>query len=135
MKHGLNTDEGLLHESVTKEIIGSAFEVHNVLRYGFLEKVYQKALQTELQQRGRSAQIEQPIQVNCKGVGVGSYFADLFANDSERGQLQLTGRSVTVERAERHRLQGGVAGQFWPDEGRVQTFGLLICAYPCFIRG
>jgi len=35
----------LKYEEITKDIIGSAFEVYNVLGYGFLEKVYQKALQ------------------------------------------------------------------------------------------
>ena len=36
------------HETITDAIIGSAFEVYNILGYGFLEKVYQKALQVEL---------------------------------------------------------------------------------------
>lgn len=30
----------LLHKDITEQIIGAAFEVHNVLGYGFLEKVY-----------------------------------------------------------------------------------------------
>lgn len=34
----------LEYEEITKEIIGSAFEVHNELGYGFLEKVYQNAM-------------------------------------------------------------------------------------------
>jgi len=38
---------GLKHEKITEDIIGSAFEVHSVPGYGFLEKVYQKALQVE----------------------------------------------------------------------------------------
>jgi len=38
----------LLHEEVTKEIIGAAFEVYRILGYGFLEKVYQRAMQVEL---------------------------------------------------------------------------------------
>ena len=37
----------LKYEEITKDIIASAFEVHNILGYGFLEKVYQKALQVE----------------------------------------------------------------------------------------
>ncbi len=37
----------LEYEDITEAIIGSAFEVYNVLGYGFLEKVYQKALQVE----------------------------------------------------------------------------------------
>ena len=38
----------LRHAEITEEIIGSACEVHGILGYGFLEKVYQKAMQVEL---------------------------------------------------------------------------------------
>jgi hypothetical protein len=31
----------LLHKDVPEQIIGAAFEVHRVLGYGFLERVYQ----------------------------------------------------------------------------------------------
>ena len=48
----------LEYEDITEAIIGSAYEVHNILGYGFLEKVYQKALQVELLRRGHSAEIE-----------------------------------------------------------------------------
>lgn len=51
----------LKHEEITEAIIGSAFEVHNILGYGFLEKVYQNAIQVELLRRGHSAEIEHPI--------------------------------------------------------------------------
>jgi len=45
----------------------------NILGYGFLEKVYQKALQVELLRRGHSAEIEHPIKVEFKGAIVGEY--------------------------------------------------------------
>ena len=70
----------LAHEELTQEIIGSAFEVHNTLGYGFLERVYQKALQAELVARGLSVEIEYPIKVSYKGNSVGEYFADLLVN-------------------------------------------------------
>ncbi|MFQ5637886.1 MAG: GxxExxY protein [bacterium] len=58
----MNTDKmSLEFEDITEAIIGSAFEVYNILGYGFLEKVYQKALQVELLRRGHSAEIEHPI--------------------------------------------------------------------------
>ena len=69
------------HKEVTNAIIGAAFEVHNELGYGFLERVYQRALQVELIRRGLSAEIEKRIQVTYKGAVVGDYEADLFVND------------------------------------------------------
>ena len=67
---------------VTEKIIGAAFEVYKELGYGFLERVYQKALQVELQRRALAAEIERRIQVKYKGVIVGDYDADLLVDDS-----------------------------------------------------
>ncbi len=71
----------LLHKDITEQIIGSAFEVYRVLGYGFLEKVYQKALQVELRSRGFKAEVEQEIFVYYKGAQVGYYKADVCVND------------------------------------------------------
>ena len=67
-----------LHKEITQQVIGAAFEVYKHLGYGYLEKVYQRALQVELLQRGLKAQLEHPVQVLYKGVVVGDYAADLF---------------------------------------------------------
>ena len=64
-------EEKLLHADVTEKIIGAAFEVCSVLGYGFLESVYQKAMQVELQRLGLKCEIESPIQVNYKSAIVG----------------------------------------------------------------
>jgi GxxExxY protein len=61
----------LEHEEITREIIGAAYEVYRVLGYGFLEKVYQRAMQVELQLRGLKADIESDIQVRFKDFVVG----------------------------------------------------------------
>ena len=70
----------LLHEDTTGRIIGAAFEVHQQLGYGFLERVYQRALQVELLRRGATAEIEKRIQVQYKGVVVGDYDADVVVD-------------------------------------------------------
>jgi GxxExxY protein len=84
MKHGLEADEvhpvHLLHREVTEKIIGAVFEVRQQLGHGFLERVYQRALQVELVRRGCSVEIEKRIQVIYKGVVVGDYDGDLFVD-------------------------------------------------------
>jgi GxxExxY protein len=69
-----------LYKETTEKIIGAAFEVHRELGYGFLERVYQRALQVELLRHGISAEIERRIQVKYKGVVVGDYDADIIVD-------------------------------------------------------
>jgi GxxExxY protein len=71
----------LQHADVTETIIGAAFEVYGVLGYGFLESVYQKAMQVELQRLGFKCEIECPIKVKYKDAIVGDFRADLFVNE------------------------------------------------------
>ncbi|HET9418107.1 MAG TPA: GxxExxY protein [Chthoniobacterales bacterium] len=70
----------LLHGQTTQKIIGAAFEVHDQLGYGFLEHVYQRALQVELLRLGATAELEKRIQVQYKGVVVGDYDVDLVVD-------------------------------------------------------
>jgi GxxExxY protein len=79
----------LQHKEVTELIIGAAFEVHTVLGYGFLEKVYQRAMQVELQTRGLRAETEAEIRVQYKGVEVGFYKADLWVNECVLVELKV----------------------------------------------
>ena len=69
------------HSDITKEIIGAAFEVHNTLGSGFLEKVYQNALMVELKLRKIGAEAEKPITVHYRGEMVGNYIADIVVED------------------------------------------------------
>jgi GxxExxY protein len=80
----------LLHREITEKIIGAAFEVHRELGYGFLERVYQRALQVELLRAGVSAEIEKRIQVKYKGVVVGEYDADLIVDGCVAIELKVT---------------------------------------------
>src|SRR6516162_5557283 len=70
--------KGVTLQPVTRELIGAAYEVHRVLGFGFTGRVYQHAMQVELQLRGLKADIEPPIQVRFKGVAVGDYCPDLL---------------------------------------------------------
>jgi GxxExxY protein len=80
---------GLQHQDITEQIIGAAFEVYRVLGYGFLEKVYQRAMQVELISRGLTAELEHKTKVNYKGAIVGEYSADLFVQDCVMVELKV----------------------------------------------
>jgi GxxExxY protein len=79
----------LIHKEITEEIIGAAFEVHRVLGYGFLEKVYQRAMQVELGLRGLFVELESVIKVYYKDMIVGDYEADLFVNNTVIVELKV----------------------------------------------
>ena len=79
----------LLHADVTEKIIAAAYEVYRVLGYGFLESVYQRAMQAELQRQGLRAEIEAPIKVLYKGVVVGEFRADLFVSEVVMAELKV----------------------------------------------
>ena len=71
----------LQHAALTEKVIGAAYAVYSELGYGFLESVYQKAMQVELQRQGIRCEIECPIKVKYRNVIVGDFRADLFVND------------------------------------------------------
>jgi GxxExxY protein len=79
----MNADERRCEtiNSLTKRVIGCAFEVSNVLGSGFLEKVYQRALMEELTLAGLKARTEVPLRISYKGRYVGDYFADMLVED------------------------------------------------------
>jgi GxxExxY protein len=65
--------------NLTERIIGCSFKVHNLLGFGFLEKVYENALAIELREGvGLSVQQQHPTPVYYRGRLVGEYYADLY---------------------------------------------------------
>jgi GxxExxY protein len=58
----------LLFRNEVYDIIGCAIEVHRVLGSGFLEGVYQEALEHELQQKGISFETNKVLPVIYKGI-------------------------------------------------------------------
>jgi GxxExxY protein len=78
----------LPYEETTSKIIGAAFEVHD-LGYGFLERVYQRALQVELLRCGATAEVEKRIQVQYKGVIVGDYDIDVLVDSCVAVEIKV----------------------------------------------
>jgi GxxExxY protein len=69
------------HEELTHKIIGCAYQVYNILGFGFLESVYQKALLIELESNKLKAELEKPLKVYYNEQVVGDFYADIFVED------------------------------------------------------
>ena len=77
-------------KAITEKIIGAAFEVHRHLGYGFLERVYQRAMQVELVRQGLKAEIERRLTVRYKDAIVGDYMADLYVADNVIVEIKVS---------------------------------------------
>lgn len=75
-------NEEYLYKELTSEIIKRFYTVYNVLGYGFLEKVYEKALKYELEKAGLHVERQKPINVFYENELIGEYFADLLVENN-----------------------------------------------------
>ena len=64
------------HSDITYKIIGAAMEVHNKLRPGHKEIVYQKALSAKMLEAGLSFEKERSIEIFIDDVSVGLLYMD-----------------------------------------------------------
>ena len=121
----------LEHGEITEQIIGAAFEVYSILGYGFLERVYQRAMQVELRARGLKAEIEEKIKVWYKKELVGDYQADLWVAESVIVELKVAreyqkeDEAQLLERAQGDGNPRRTPDQFRANQGRVQKACLL----------
>ena len=71
----------LLYQDLSYQIMAAVFEVYNTLGYGFLEKVYERALLRELKERNIPVEAQKELNVFYKGDCVGRYYADLIVRE------------------------------------------------------
>ena len=58
----------IVHKDESYKIVGAAFKVHNNLGHGFLEAVYQEALEIEFQRQGIPYEREKELKIMYDGV-------------------------------------------------------------------
>ncbi|MDD2585669.1 MAG: GxxExxY protein [Syntrophomonadaceae bacterium] len=90
----------LLYENLTKEIIGAAYRVYNILGAGFLEKIYENALVVELEKQGLKTIQQHPINVYYDEKIVGEYFADLLIEDKVIVELKAISELTKAHEAQ-----------------------------------
>jgi len=70
----------MLHEEITKDIIGAAMAVLNELKPGLDEKLYENALVIELRAHGHTAEQQREYPVHYRGQFIGKLVPDLIVD-------------------------------------------------------
>ena len=87
-------------DDITYAIRGAVFEVNKLLGHGFLEKVYENALITELRLKGLKAENQVPLKVFYKDNMVGEYFADIIVENQVIVELKAVEKIKKVHQAQ-----------------------------------
>ena len=95
----MQADETELNH-LSKVIIGCALTVANTLGLGFLEKVYENALASELRKAGIAVAQQHSVVVLYDGAVVGEYAVDLLVADSVVVELKAVMALNDVHRAQ-----------------------------------
>ena len=93
-------EKELLHRELTKEIIDSAYKVHNSLGCGLLEKVYGNALVWDLELKKWNVFPQKEFKVLYQGKEVGIYYADLVVEDKVIVEVKSVEKLDDVHRAQ-----------------------------------
>ena len=91
----------ILYEDETNRIIGACMAVHNELGNGFLEAVYQDALEIEFRERAIPYRREAHIRIFYKGHLLDKeYYADFICFDKIIVELKCVSRLVNANKAQ-----------------------------------
>ena len=90
----------LLYKHLSFAIIGAAMEVHNILGSGFLEAVYQVALEKELKLRKIPFEHKVKLPISYKGELIGEYEADLVVDGKIVVELKSVSRFSSAHEAQ-----------------------------------
>jgi GxxExxY protein len=71
----------LIHEELSRSIIGVAMEVLNELRPGLDEKLYERAMAIELRRSGHTVALQNSYPVSYRGENIGNLVPDMIVDD------------------------------------------------------
>jgi GxxExxY protein len=90
----------LLHEDITRQILGGYYDIYNDLGWGFSESVYASVMQFVLTERGLRAQREVAYRVYYGGQCHGEFRCDVVVNDVVIVELKARPQLVPAHEAQ-----------------------------------
>lgn len=97
----MDTNENkILYKDLSYKVVGFAMQVYNELGYGFLEKVYEKALMILLRRERIPAKQQAGVPVYFQEEVVGDYYADILVDEKIILELKSVEKIVDAHRAQ-----------------------------------
>ena len=87
-------------DKLAHDVIGAAIEVHRHLGPGYLEEVYQLALEVELKLQGIPFEAQRPVGVTYKGHPVGDGRLDFLVGDVLVVELKAVDQLADIHKAQ-----------------------------------
>lgn len=88
------------YSDLTGKVLGTFFQLHKEMGYGFAEKVYQAAFAILLEEHGLMVEQQRPIKVYFHNQLVGEYVADMVVNGVVLLELKAIERLADVHSAQ-----------------------------------
>jgi GxxExxY protein len=81
---------GLIEEDLTASVIAAFFDAYNTLGYGFLEHVYERALEKELRERGHRVAREVAVPIFYRGWIIAEHRLDMIVDEKLVVEIKST---------------------------------------------
>ena len=91
----------IIHKEESYKVVGAAFKVYNNLGPGFLEAVYQEALEIEFQRQGIPFTREKELKIHYNGIELKqTYKADFICYDKIIVELKAVNTLEDIHRTQ-----------------------------------
>ena len=93
-------NSNIIYPELSYKIMGAIFEVHKELGPGFVESVYEKALVSELSDKGLKVEVQKVINLIYKNKKIGTHRLDLVVDDKVILEIKALERFANCHRAQ-----------------------------------
>ena len=90
--------------NISRRVIGCALAVHRELGNGFLEIIYERALEIELASRGIRLERQVSMPVTYKGKPIGNFVADMVVESCMILELKASNSITSKDEAQLTRI-------------------------------
>lgn len=129
---------GILYRNLSYRVRGGIYVVFRILCPGFLESIYQRAVEIELARRGIAFEAQKEIKVSYDGIEVGVHKLDSAVEDKIILELKAVDElhpqheAQIISYLKASGLQLGFLVNFGGEKAKIKRYVNTLRDFPCF---